>query len=223
MKCLNDKIWTIMYFISNEILGIGHFAHFPLSCLIMLDYSEVKENKVILHDDEPWLVLSSHVFRMQMRKPVNQTKLKNLINGRVIEFTYHQNDRVEEADIESRDVKYLYTNRGESWFCDPENPKDRFTLGETELEDALKYMRPNDVIEAKVFDEKIFALKLPPKVDLKVTEAPPAVKGDTSGRANKIVTLETGATVGVPLFINEGDIIRISTATGEYSERVEKA
>jgi elongation factor P len=191
--------------------------------MAMLDYSEVKEHKIVLHDGEPWEVLSSHVFRMQMRKPVNQTKLKNLISGRVVEITFHQNDKVAEADIDTREVKYLYTNRGESWFCDPENPKDRFTLNDEQMGNALKYIKPNDVLTAKVFDEKIFGLKVPAKVELKVKDAPPAVKGDTSGRANKIVTLETGATVGVPLFIGEGDIIRINTETGEYAERVEKA
>lgn len=189
----------------------------------MLDYSEVREHRYIIHDSEPWDVLSSHVFRMQMRKPVNQTKLRNLISGRVIEFTFHQNDKVEEAEIDTREVKYIYTNRGESWFCDPENPKDRFMLGEQVLGNALKFIKPNDIVTANVFDEKIFSLKIPAKVDLRVTEAPPAVKGDTSGRANKIVTLETGATVSVPLFINEGDIIRLNTETGEYAERVEKA
>lgn len=189
----------------------------------MLDYSDIKEHKIIIHDEEPWEVLSSHVFRMQMRKPVNQTKLRNLISGRVIEVTFHQNDKVAEADIETRKIKYLYTNRGESWFCDPENPRDRFTLSETEMGDALKYIRPNEILDAKVFEGKIFGVKLPAKVDLKVTEAPPAVKGDTSGKASKIVTVETGATFAVPLFINEGDVIRINTETGEYTERVEKA
>lgn len=189
----------------------------------MLDYSEVKEHKIIIYDDEPWEVLSSHVFRMQMRKPVNQTKLKNLISGRVVEITFHQNDKVEEAEIDSRNVKYLYTNRGESWFSDPENPRDRFTLSADAVGDALNYIRPNEIVEAKVFNEKIFGLKLPAKVDLKVTEAPPAVRGDTSGKASKIVTVETGAKLNVPLFINEGDIVRINTETGEYTERVEKA
>jgi len=189
----------------------------------MLDYSEVREHKYIIHDNEPWEVLSCHIFRMQMRKPVNQTKLRNLISGRVVEITFHQNDKVAEAEIDSRDVKFLYANRGESWFADPENPRDRFTLGTQEVGGGFKYIKPNDIVKANVFNEKIFSLKIPAKVELRVTEAPQAVKGDTSGRANKIVTLETGATVGVPLFINEGDIIRVNTETGEYAERVEKA
>jgi elongation factor P len=120
-------------------------------------------------------------------------------------------------------VKYLYTNRGEFWFCAPNNPRDRFQLSEEQVGEGMRFIKPNDVIGAKTFNEEIFSLKLPPKVDLKVTEAPPAVKGDTSGKASKIATLETGATVAVPLFIGEGDIVKVNTETGEYAERVEKA
>ncbi len=84
----------------------------------------------------------------------------------------------------------------------------------------MKFIRPNSVIEAKLFEDKIFGIELPVKVELKVTEAPPAVRGDTAKGGNKLVTLETGATITAPMFINEGDIIRINTETGEYVERV---
>ncbi len=189
----------------------------------MLDYSKVLPGKVVLVDDEPYEVLSAHVFQKQMRRPVNAAKLKNVISGKVIEMTFQQSDKVEEAEIGSREIKYLYVNRGEHWFCDPENPKDRFALHDEALGSGIKFIKVNDVVTARVLNDDIFALDLPPKVDLKVTESAPAVRGNTSGNANKIVTLETGATVNVPLFINEGDIIKINTTTGEYTERVEKA
>ena len=189
----------------------------------MLDYSEVTPHKYILRDGEPYEVLTHWIFRKQQRKPVNQTKIKNLISGRVLEITFHQADKVEEADMGKREVKYLYSNRGEHWFCDPNNPGDRFQLSEEMAGDALKYIKTNSVIEGITFEDNIISIRPPVKADLKVTEAAPAVKGNTSGNAQKIVTLETGTTLNVPMFINEGDIVRVNTETGEYAERVEKA
>ncbi len=189
----------------------------------MLDYSEVLPRKIILHDGEPWEVLDAHVFRKQMRKPVNATKLKNLISGRVIEISFQQSDKIEEAEVTTREIKYLYTNRGEYWFCDPNDPRDRFSLLAEQVENDTQWVKANSVIEARVFNEKIIGLRLPIKVDLTVTEAAPAVRGDTSGKATKLVVLETGAKIAVPLFINEGDVLRINTEKGDYVERVEKA
>ncbi len=194
-----------------------------ISDMAMLDYSDVLPRKIILVDDEPYEVLTAHVFRKQMRKPVNATKLKNLISGRVIELSFQQSDKVEEADIGKREVKYLYENRGEYWFCDPATPADRFPLSDAQVGESIKFVKQNAVMEAMTFNDEVVRLELPIKVELKVTEAPPAVRGNTSGNANKVVTLETGATVNTPLFINEGDIVRINTDTGEYVERVEKA
>jgi elongation factor P len=154
---------------------------------------------------------------------VNQTKLKNLISGRVLEITFHQNDKVPEADMGTREVKYLYTNKGEHWFCDPKNPSDRFMLTNDIAGDALKFTKTNSVIDGITFDDRIISIRPPVKAELKVTEAAPAVKGNTSGNALKLVTLETGATVNVPMFINLGDVIRVNTETGEYTERAEKA
>jgi elongation factor P len=188
--------------------------------MAMLEYSEIKERKYIIFDNEPYEVLSSHVFRKQMRKPVNATKLRNLISGRVIEHSFGATDKADEAEIEYKNVKYLYNNRGEWWFCAENNPADRFKLGDDILGDKKKFLKPNMIVEGEVFDEKIFRINLPVKVELKVTEAPPAVKGDTAKGGNKQVTLETGAVVNAPLFISEGDVIRINVETGEYVERV---
>src|SRR6185436_4894111 len=94
----------------------------------MLDYSEVTERTYIVYENEPWEVISSHVFRKQQRKPVNATKLRNLITGRITEVSFHVNDKVEEADIDKKEVKYLYVNRGEYWFCEANDPSKRFQI-----------------------------------------------------------------------------------------------
>jgi elongation factor P len=189
----------------------------------LLEYSEVIERKFILLDGEPYEVLSSHVFRMQQRKPQNATKLKNLISGKVKEYTFHQSDRVEEAEINKREIKYLYNNRGEWWFCEPNNPAKRFKIEPGVVGAGGQFMKPNIIVEMLTFgeeeDTRIIGLKMPIKVELKVVEAPPAVKGDTAKGGTKQVKLETGATINAPLFIAEGDVIRINTDTGEYVER----
>jgi len=189
----------------------------------MLDYNEITPHKYILRDGEPYEVLTHWVFRKQKRKPVNQTKIRNLINGKVLEITFHQVDKVEEADMGTKEIKYLYENKGEYWFCDPKNPADRFALGNDIAGDAMKFTKTNTLINGVTFEDRIISIRPPVKAELKVAEAAPAVKGNTSGNALKAVILETGATVYVPMFINEGDIIRVNTETGEYTERVEKA
>ena len=191
--------------------------------MAILSYNEITLKKVILHDGDPYLVVASHVFRKQMSKPQNITKLKNLKSGRVIDVTFHQSDKVEEADLETKSITYIYKKPGEYWFHTTGQPSDRFFLTEDIIGDQGKFIKERSDIDAVVFNDEIIGLKFPIKVELKVTEAMEAVKGNTSSGAQKEVTLETGATIMVPMFINEGDIISINTDSGEYSERIEKA
>ena len=189
----------------------------------VLSYSDVTPKKVIIYNNEPYEVLSSHVFRMQMRKPVNQTKLRSLKTGKVVENSFHQNETVVEADIEYENITFLYTNKGEYWFCEEGKPGNRFKLDGEMLGTQVQYFKTNMAVEAMKFKDEIIGVHLPIKMDFKVTDAPPSIKGNTAQGGSKLVTLETGATVNAPLFINSGDILRINTDTGEYVERVEKA
>jgi len=192
----------------------------------MLNYNEIKEKKYIVLDGEPFEVIFSHVFRKQQRKPVNNTKLKSLLSGRVVERSFGQAEKAKEADISTKQIKYLFNTKGEFWFCEENNPSKRFNLNTEIIRDGIKFVKENSLVDALLFsdkdEEKIIGIKIPIKVDLKVSEAPPAVKGNTAQGATKQVTLETGATVFTPLFINEGDIVRINTDTGEYTERISK-
>lgn len=186
----------------------------------LLEYNEITEKKYIVLEGAPYEVISSHVFRKQQRKPVNATKLKNLMTGKVIEYSFHQSEKIEEAEIDSREVKYLYNNRGEWWFSDPKDLSARFSVNAETIGPQGHFLKPNTVVTQLSFKERPMGFKLPIVVDLKVTDAPPGIKGDTATGGQKIVTLETGATIGVPLFVNEGDVIRINSETGEYRERV---
>lgn len=185
----------------------------------MLDYNEIKLRKYIILDGVPYEVVASHVSRKQANKPTNQTKLKSLLDGRVIQKNFHSSEKVQEADIERKKIKYLYNNKGEFWFCEEDDPSKRFSLEENVLE-SPKFMKENSLVDAKLFNDEIIGTSLPVKVGLRVVDAPPAVKGNTSGGADKLVTLETGAVVTTPIFIKEGDIVEINTETGEYKGRV---
>ena len=186
----------------------------------MLEYSEIKKGKYIVFEDEPWEVIDSHVFRKQQRKPVNATKLRNLITGRVTEVSFHVSDKVEEAGIDKKEIKYLYTNRGEYWFSEANDPSKRFKLEEDLIGSGAQFLKPNILIDAMLFDNKIIGIKLPIKMELKVIEAHPATKGNTAQGATKTVKLETGVELQVPMFIKEGDMIRVNTETGQYTDRV---
>ena len=191
----------------------------------LLDYNEIKERKVIIYNGEPCEVMESHVARTQQRKPQNQVKLKSLLTGKTSNETFHVSDTAEEADITKKEVRFLYMNKGEFWFCDPNNPKDRFMLDEKILSDQKKFLKPNENTTALVFtneddEEKIIKISLPIKMEFLVKEAPPAIKGDTRTGGNKQVVLENDAVVNVPLFIEVGEKIRLNTETGEYVERV---
>lgn len=191
--------------------------------MAVLAYNEITLKKVIIWNSEPCIVIDSHVFRKQKRKPVNNTKLKSLVSGRVVEQTFHASETAEEADIETRSIEFVYSNRGEYVFCTPGKPSERFTLTHDVVGDEIEFLRPKTVIEAVVYNDNIIGVKIPIKAELKVKEAVPAVRGNTSSGATKEVTLETGARIQVPLFINEGDVIRVNTESREYAERVNKA
>lgn len=191
--------------------------------MAILSYNEILPKTVIVMNGEPFLVLSAHVFRKQMRKPVNQTKIKSLKSGRVIEQTFHQNENAEEAELEKKMVEFVYENRGAYWFCEAGKPQNRFELTEAVVGDAIAFIKAKTEVEALVFEDEIIGVKVPIKVELMVKEAAPAIKGNTVQGGSKDVVLETGAKIQVPMFINEGDVVRINTESGEYVERVSKA
>ena len=191
--------------------------------MAVLSYNEILPKCIINYNGEPYEVLSSHIFRMQQRKPVNQTKLRHLVSGKVLEISFHQNESMAEAEVDKIQANYLYTNRGESWFAEVGNAKNRFAFPEAAVHDRVQWLAPNSEVEVLTHEEKPLTIKIPVKVDLVVTEAPPNVKGDTATGGMKPVKLATGAMVNVPLFINASDIIRINTDSGDYTERVSKA
>ena len=190
----------------------------------MLSYNELKPGVIFEYENQPYQVLESGFLRMQQRKPVMQTKIKNLLNGQIISRNFHQSDQFEdlENDIQRKAIKYLYNHRGEYWFSDLNDPKNRFLLPEEVVGSKGQFLKPNSEIKVMLFKEKVVDVELPAKMDLVVKETAPNDRGNTAQGGTKVAELETGAKVNVPLFINTGDTVRVNTDLGQYVERVEK-
>ncbi len=187
-----------------------------------LGMNDLKSGVFFIYEGQPYVVLETHHLKMQQRRPTLQTKFKNLLNGKTYERNFQQSDVFEEADVERQNVKFLYTHREEYWFSDEKDQSKRFKLDQELIGEAVKYLKANTVLSALLFNQKIITVELPVKMDFKVVEAPPAIRGDTAQGGVKQVKIETGALVNVPLFINEGDVIRLNTQSGDYVERVDK-
>jgi len=187
-----------------------------------LSVNELKPKTFFMYEGQPYVVLETHHLKMQQRRPTVQTKMRNLINGKILDRNFAQSDVFEEADIERRKVKFLYNHREQYWFSYESDPSKRFLLTEELIGEATKFLKTNTILDAVEHNSEIINIELPVKMDFKVIEAPPAIKGDTAQGGVKQVKIETGASVNVPLFINQNDIIRINTESGEYTERIEK-
>jgi len=118
--------------------------------MAILSYNEILTKKVIIFSDEPYLVLSHHVFRKQQRKPVNITKLKGLISGRVVENTFHVNETAPEADLEKKTITFIYETKGEYWFHELGSPQTRFALSADLIGDQAKFIKPKSELDALI-------------------------------------------------------------------------
>ncbi len=148
-----------------------------------------------------------------------RTKMKNVMTGGVVERTFNPTEKVEPARIERKDMEYLYEDSGLYYFMDQET-YEQIPLGEDQLGDALKFVMENMVVKILSYKGNVFAVEPPTFVEMKVVETEPGVKGNTATNVTKPATVESGAVITVPMFVNEGDTIRIDTRTGEYMERV---
>ena len=147
-----------------------------------------------------------------------RTKMKNVVTGSVLEKTWNPTEKVQEAQIETRNMTYSYTDGELYYFMDQEY--NLIPLNYEQVEDALLYIKENDPVIVKFFKGSAFSVDCENFVVLRVTQSDPSVKGNTATNATKEAILETGAKIQVPMFVNEGELIRVDTRTGEYMERV---
>jgi len=184
----------------------------------MLSIKEIKIGKIILTNNEPFVVVKAEHHKMGRGGAVLKTKLKNLINGNALEKTFQGNDKAEEADINRKKANYMYKDERDAFLMDNES-FEQFNVPLDQIGDQQRFLKDGIDVDVLYFNGEAMTINLPVKMDLKVTSAPPGVKGNSAGNVTKQVELETGASINAPLFINEGDIIKVNTDNGEYVER----
>ncbi|MFH1111967.1 MAG: elongation factor P [Patescibacteria group bacterium] len=185
---------------------------------ILPSLNSIKVGLNILVNNEPYQVLEASFMRTAQRKPVMRTKLKNLLNGKILEQTFKSGDKVEQADMSKTKASFLYADDQQCHFMNQET-FEQFDFVKETLDDQVKFLKEGLEVNILNFNGQPITVELPKKVTLKVVETPPGVKGDTAGNAFKQATLETGHVVNVPLFIKNGEDIIVNTETGQYVER----
>lgn len=184
----------------------------------MLTISEIKTGKNIIMNGEPYAVLYHEHSKTGRAGAVLRSRIKNLVTGSVLEKTFQGSDKLEEAEISKSKAQYLYPEGTNYYFMDNET-FDQFFLSGKVLGDTIKYLIEGIEVTILSFNKNPINLELPIKMKLKVIEAPPGIKGDTSSGGDKVVTLETGLKVTTPLFVKEGDEVIVNTEKGEYVSR----
>ncbi len=183
-----------------------------------MDYMDLRPGKKILWENEPYEVVSAEFSRKQQRKAVVKGELRHLFTGRTLQKTFQVSDSFDEAPLDTISCQYLYRSGDDFTFMDMKS-FDQFMLTKEQVGAAAKYMKDGLDVDVVRYKEQPVSVTMPKKVDLKVVDAPPGVRGDTANSATRPVILETGHKVQAPLFIVTGDVIRINTETDTYVER----
>ena len=189
----------------------------------MANYStnEFRSGLKVLLDGEPCAILENEFVKPGKGQAFNRVKLRNLNTGRVWERTFKSGESLEAADVMDRDMEYLY-NDGEFWhFMEPES-FEQFQADANVVGESAKWLKEQDKVEVTLYNGAPLSVTPPNFVELEVTETDPGLKGDTAQGGSKPATLQTGAVVKVPLFIEVGEIVKVDTRTGEYMSRVKK-
>lgn len=184
-----------------------------------VDTSQFRNGLKILLDGQPFTMVFFQHVKPGKGGAFVRTKVKNLLNGKVLERNFRSGERVELADVEEKHMQYLYLDGESLVFMDQES-FDQIPFSQEVVGDARKFLKENTEVDVLFWNGRPVNVELPSFVELDVTRCDPGLKGDTASGATKPATLETGAVVNVPLFVKEGDKLRIDTRTEEYVDRV---
>lgn len=180
--------------------------------------NEFKAGLKVMLDNDPCAIMTNEYVKPGKGQAFNRVKLRNLKTGRVIERTFKSGDSLEAADVVDLDVQYLY-NDGEHWYFMNQENYEQYMAGEKAMEDAAQWIKGEEICTMTLWNGAPLAVSAPNFVILEITETDPGIRGDTATGGSKPATLETGAVVKVPLFVNKGEKIRVDTRTGEYMSR----
>lgn len=186
-----------------------------------IDTAQFRNGVKLEIDNQPFTITYFQHVKPGKGGAFVRTKLKNLLNGRTVDRTFRSGEKIDEADIAEKSMQYLYQDTNGRIFMDSQS-YDQIPIGDDVLGKAVDFLLENMEVEVLFWKGNPVNIQLPNYIEARVTKSDPGVKGDTSSGANKPATIESGATLNVPLFIEEGDVIRVDTRNGEYSERVSK-
>ena len=183
--------------------------------------NEFKSGLKVMLDGDPCSILENEFVKPGKGQAFNRVKLRNLKTGRVLERTFKSGDVLTEADVVDIEMEYLY-NDGDSGHFMALDTYEQYAISNTLLSDTLKWIKTQDLCTVTLWNGQALSITPPNFITAKVSETEPAVKGDTVSGATKSATLETGAVIRVPLFVNEGELLKIDTRTGEYVSRAKE-
>jgi len=186
-----------------------------------IDTAQFRNGVKLEIDNQPFTITYFQHVKPGKGGAFVRTKLKNLLNGRTVDRTFRSGEKIDEADIAEKSMQYLYQDTNGRIFMDSQS-YDQIPIGDDVLGGAVDFLLENMEVEVLFWKGNPVNIQLPNYIEARVTKSDPGVKGDTSSGASKPATIESGATLNVPLFIEEGDLIRVDTRNGEYSERVSK-
>lgn len=180
--------------------------------------SQFKIGMVIKYESGMCEILEYQLVKMQQRQPIVRTRLKNIKTGNVLEIPFRSGDKFDEVYLEDRPIQFLYREGAKFHFMDSQSYNE-VVMGQELLGDQVDYLKENSEVIGRYNDEDLILVELPSSVTLLITETEPGIRGDTAKSGTKPAKVETGATIKVPLFVNQGDTIRVDTRTGQYLER----
>lgn len=180
---------------------------------------EIRPNMKLEIDNDVWVVVSAQHYKRENRRAIIRTKMKSVSTGRAMERNFRANDNVEQADLDLRNMQYLYREADMFVFMD-NTTFEQLEISVEQLGSDTGFLKEGTTVTIALHKGRAIGVELPPKVDLRIVETPPAVRGDTVQNATKAAKLETGLVVQVPLFLNQDEVIRVSTRDGSYVERV---
>jgi elongation factor P len=181
--------------------------------------NEIRGGMKVEVDNEPWLIISNEFVKPGKGNAFNRIKMKNIKSGRVVEKTYKSGEKLDLADIEENQMRFLYKEADGAVFMD-EKTFDQMTISNDIVGNIQQWLMEEVIYQVIVYKGEIIEVTPPTFLDMVITETTPGVRGDTSGRVLKPATTETGAKVQVPIFIDEGEKVKVDTRTGEYASRV---
>ncbi|WP_099320578.1 elongation factor P [Anaerococcus sp. Marseille-P3625] len=185
----------------------------------MLSANELRKGVTFVYDNDVYQVIDFQHVKPGKGAAFVRAKIRSVMAGGTKDVTFNPSEKFENAVISTKEMQYLYNDGQLYYFMDPES-FEQIGIEYEAVEEAIKYVKENDSVQIKFYQGKPFSVDAPNFVELKVTQTEPGIKGDTATNVTKPATVETGAIINVPIFVNEGDVIKIDTRTGDYLSRV---